>query len=516
MDARTKEWARTSPGAAHAWLAGASVVLVGCLGDALVSFPLDPDATTTSMGGVGTEETDSIGDPTSGLDSNSGSGQVLSVSDDATTSMEPCDGVVCPPDEVCIGGLCFECPTPPACNPRCDEGEACQCPADDLCCDVGTCLPVACPLPPIAGNYDPCLDPTGMLSDEPCAGATCVADAVSNATAGVCVPTGCDTICQCPAAPIGDAEVTCEDVTGDGINDCWLECESDETCPDGMICFGGFICLFPVPSTPEPTTAPGYGDCADNPAVTCLADEDACFVSPDGTAAACTHAPCGDALECPTAPPTGDAEVTCGNLGAGNICYLDCADGQTCPDGTVCTAVGMGTACLWPDDGLLLDESFELGVLRPGWMVIDVDGNVPAMEVSFVSDAWVVTDEFEPGVNHGAYSTSWYAPAAQADDWLVTPQIMLGPASTLSWEAWAPDVTFADGYEVRVSTDMPTVMSFLANPPLFTIANEADTFTPHAVDLAAAGYASQAVYLAFRNDSLDDFVLVIDEVQVTE
>jgi hypothetical protein len=215
-------------------------------------------------------------------------------------------------------------------------------------------------------------------------------------------------------------------------------------------------------------------------------------------------------------PPTGDAPVACDDLGSGSTCYLDCAGGQTCPDGTVCTAVGMGMACLWPDDGLLLDEGFELGAFRPGWSVIDVDGNTPNAAVSFVTDAFVVTDEFEVGSNFGAYSTSWYMPAGTADDWLVTPQVVLGPASELSWEAWAPDPIFPDGYEVRISTGMPTVVGFMANPPLFTVADEANAFTAHAVDLAAAGYMDQAVYVAFHNDSTNEFVLVVDDVRITE
>ncbi len=89
-------------------------------------------------------------------------------------------------------------------------------------------------------------------------------------------------------------------------------------------------------------------------------------------------------------------------------------------------------------------------------------------------------------------------------------------ASVLSWEAWAPDATFPDGYEVRISTAMPVVADFMANPALFTIANEADVFTPHMVDLAAAGYMNEAVYIAFRNNSNDEFVLVVDNVQITE
>ena len=176
----------------------------------------------------------------------------------------------------------------------------------------------------------------------------------------------------------------------------------------------------------------------------------------------------------------------------------------------------MGMACLWPDDGLALDEDFELGAFRPGWSVIDVDGLTPDAGVSFVTDAFVVVDQFEPGANFGAYSTSWYAPAGQSDDWLVSPQVTIGAASMLSWEGWAPDAGFPDGYEVRISTTGPTVMGFMAHAPLDSIAAEADVFTGHMVDLAVAGYANQDVYIAWRNNSTDQFVLVIDNVQITE
>jgi hypothetical protein len=433
--------------------------------------------------------------------------------DGSTTAADPCDGVECQPDEACIEGFCFPCPSP-ACDGGCAEGERCQCPPDDLCCAAGTCTPLGCP-PSLPGNYAPCIDADGMLSDAPCYGASCVSDGAADPTVAVCMSSGCEDVCQCPTAPgSGDAVLVCEDITGDLLGDCWLSCESGETCPDGMVCFGGIACLFPVPAVP---TAPAaYGDCADNPVSTCLPGEDACLGNAAETAAACSQSGCVDAAGCPAAPPTGNAPVACGDLGGGNTCFLDCAGGQACPGGTTCTAVGGSMACLWPDDGFVLDEDFEQGALRPGWSLIDVDGHTPDPSVSFVSDAWVVTDEYESGTNFGAYSTSWYAPAAQADDWLITPQITLGPASDLSWQAWAPDATFPDGYQVRISTGMPTVVDFMANPALLTIADEADSFTSHAVDLAAAGYVGQAVYIAFRNDSNDEFILVVDDVRVTE
>jgi hypothetical protein len=303
---------------------------------------------------------------------------------------------------------------------------------------------------------------------------------------------------------------------GDGGNgSCYLDCSDDEAvCPDGMTCRtmeGSPACVWEQLITP-----PGYGDCTDNPLSTCQPGEDACLTDPGGLAGACSLSGCTDAGDCLDPPITGDAPVTCGDLGGGNTCYLDCAGGQTCPDGTVCTDMGGGgSACLWTEDGFLLDEDFEQAAFRPGWTVIDVDMQTPATNVEFVTDAWVVTNEYE-GDNYGAYSTSWYAPAGASDDWLVTPQITLGPASILSWEAWAPDGAYPDGYEVYVSTAGATVMDFMAGAPVFTIADEAQDFTLHMVDLAAAGYAGVDVYIAWRNNSDDEFILVVDNVRVTE
>lgn len=579
-----------------------ALVLSACPGD---DVPADTEGSSsgdttmdpTSMGPTTTPPTTTTVDPDS------------SSSDSATTVADPCADVDCGPGEQCIGGTCFDCGDP-SCESACGAGETCQCPKDDLCCDVGFCAPPVCGSPLLEGNYADCLDDMGMTSDEPCDGAACVVDSPANPTAAVCVASGCDEACQCPVAPAtGDAVVNCEDVTGDRVNDCWLECSGGATCPDGMICFGGFICLWsdlaptevplygdcanvqgatcedgfcvqaptgavctaacadvmdcePAPLTgdapitcvdvtgdmmpecildcsmgdacpdgmdcfggfvciwpeivPPPPPASGYGDCVDNPMTTCEAGEDTCLTDAGGTAGACSLSGCVDAVDCPGAPLTGNAPVTCGDLGGGNTCYLDCAGGETCPNGTVCTVVGGGSACLWTEDGFLLDENFERGSFRPGWSVIDVDGLTPAGAVSFVSDAFVVADQFEPGMNFGAYSTSWYTPAGQANDWMVTPQVTLGAASMLTWDARAPDPAYPDGYEVRISTAGPVVADFMANPALFTIANEGAMFMPHSVDLAAAGYMNQDVYIAWRNNSNDEFILVVDNVQITE
>jgi hypothetical protein len=420
------------------------------------------------------------------------------------------------PGEGVESDCCFAHATPGCDDPTC---EAAVCGADSFCCDtewdqictdsVASLCPGLCP-----GAGDPQPQYGDCINVGPCdAGLTCISG--GGGTFGWCGTIGCmdDTPCQ-PPPGTGDAPAICAPIN-DMTDACILDCSMGQICPDGMTCFMDTLCVWEE-IVPPPPVLPAYGDCADNPAETCQPTEDACISDAGGTAAGCSQSGCADATECPAAPATGDAPVTCGDLGGGNTCYLDCAGGQTCPDGTACTVVGAGSACLWPDDGLLLDEDFELGAFRPGWSLINVDGLTPDANVSFVTDAFVVIDQFEPGMNFGAYSTSWYAPAGQADDWVITPQITLGMASVLSWEAWAPDATFPDGYEVRISTAMPVVADFMANPALFTIANEADVFTPHMVDLAAAGYMNEAVYIAFRNNSNDEFVLVVDNVQITE
>ncbi|MEM9458722.1 MAG: choice-of-anchor J domain-containing protein [Myxococcota bacterium] len=405
-------------------------------------------------------------------------------------------------------------------TPGCDDAvcEATVCAADADCCNTGwdpDCAALAtqaCPdlcLPPdVVPQYGDCVN--GLSCD---AGQSCI----TGPEVGFCGIVGCLNDAECQPAPLtGNAPAACLPILP--MDDaCALDCSAGQTCPDGMVCFDSAVCVWEeIP--PPPPEVPAYGDCIDNPQSTCQPGETLCLtddaMAPTG--GACSQA-CVDVMDCLTAPPTGAAPVTCGDLdGGGNECYLDCAGGQACPDGMACTPIGGGSACLWPELGLILDEDFEFGALRPGWTVIDVDGNTPNPTVDFVTDAFVVTDESEAGINYAAYSTSWYSPVGQADDWLVTPQITLGPASVLSWQAVAPDPMFPDGYEVRISTAGPTVADLLANPVLLDVPAEADAYTPRSVDLALAGYANQSVYLAFRNNSNDQFLLLIDDIEVTQ
>jgi hypothetical protein len=150
-----------------------------------------------------------------------------------------------------------------------------------------------------------------------------------------------------------------------------------------------------------------------------------------------------------------------------------------------------------------------------GWVLANVDNLVPSGAVSYVNDAWERREDFNFNVADSAvFSTSWYVPAGQADDWMITPAINLGEGSTLKWNAVAYDPLYPDGYEVRISTTTQDVAGCLANPVLLSVASENSAWTERTVDLALAGYANQTVYIAFRNHSTDMFLLLIDDILV--
>ena len=158
-----------------------------------------------------------------------------------------------------------------------------------------------------------------------------------------------------------------------------------------------------------------------------------------------------------------------------------------------------------------------------GWFLRNVDNRTPDGAVAWVNEAWEVREDYEGDMsNCVAFSTSWYSPFGQADDWMWTP--LIGPLTgntALRWRARTLDASYRDGYEVRVMTSAqgpPTggtgaIGNQITNSTLvFSVAAEATTWQDHTVSLNA--YAGQALYIGFRNNSNDKFLLVIDDVSV--
>jgi hypothetical protein len=200
------------------------------------------------------------------------------------------------------------------------------------------------------GAYGNCAfaDPSnpGDLSQCGGSGALCVEDFPGKATAAVCAFDGCESDCECPAAPgSGTAAPVCGVIIDGGPKQCHLGCEEGQACPDGMFCYGGFMCAFPASSGGTP-----YGDCINFAAEDACGPTQSCIVDNQEapTAAVCGEIGCETEETCPPAPETGDAPVLCAPLISGQgikTCHLNCAGGQTCPDGMSCYDVD--GICVW-------------------------------------------------------------------------------------------------------------------------------------------------------------------------
>lgn len=160
-------------------------------------------------------------------------------------------------------------------------------------------------------------------------------------------------------------------------------------------------------------------------------------------------------------------------------------------------------------------------VFAPGFLLRNVDNRTPNAQVAYVNEAWERREDFGSNVTDSvAFSTSYYSPAGAADDFMWVPMQTIQPNTTLFWNAKAYDPAYPDGYEVRIMTapNVPTGGTGVlgnqvsASTVVFSTAAENTTWTTRSVPLNA--YVGQNVYIGFRNNSNDKFILVIDDIEL--
>jgi hypothetical protein len=194
------------------------------------------------------------------------------------------------------------------------------------------------------GNYADCLAENQTIDTTVCANAaaTCIVNDVADPFIGGCAVQNCIDACGCPPAPAtGDAPVVCEDLTGDMLPECWLDCSGGDACPDGMFCYIDQVCLWP---NMDDGSVP-YGDCATMGNGICGLDAICLVDGPPQTIGVCSES-CTGVADCSPAPPGGTAPVTCSQLvvGGDSECHLSCGGGQTCPPGMSCFG---NLLCAW-------------------------------------------------------------------------------------------------------------------------------------------------------------------------
>ena len=162
----------------------------------------------------------------------------------------------------------------------------------------------------------------------------------------------------------------------------------------------------------------------------------------------------------------------------------------------------------------VLNENFNSGI-PAGWQSIDADGNTPHSAVAFAGNAFSTHIDFDTtGTGDSILiAASWFDPAGMADNYLITPQITLeANGNQLFWQAMSKDPSYPESYEILVSTTLPVIDSFHAEPALHSISSEYPDWTEYVLDLDQ--YAGQQVYLAFRHTSNDKFLLCLDNIRV--
>jgi thiol-disulfide isomerase/thioredoxin len=163
----------------------------------------------------------------------------------------------------------------------------------------------------------------------------------------------------------------------------------------------------------------------------------------------------------------------------------------------------------------IFSEDFNAGIPAT-FTLTDVDGLTPAANVAAFTGSFTAQII---ALEDCAGSTSWFNPIGTADDWISTPIITIpntGNGVSLSFDAIAIDPTYPDGVEVYISTTGASPADF-TSPALYNTTytgGEASAWTTRAVDLSA--YTGQSIYIAFRNNSNDQFILGIDNISVNE
>lgn len=233
------------------------------------------DASTTAPGSTGEPgSTSSSGDPGSSSSSSSTGGGCNAVPGNYDTCL---DGAGMIDNALCMAGGDSQClyagmmgaPTAAVCSVV-DCVDTCDCPAAP---GSGT-APISCDDITADGAAECILDcsagqicPTGMtcfggfvcLWPGPGAGGTPYGDCLTDPNAcgldGICLNDGamptigvctedCNVVGDCAPSPGGTAPVSCDDVTADGISECFLDCSAGQSCPAGMTCFASFLCAW--------------------------------------------------------------------------------------------------------------------------------------------------------------------------------------------------------------------------------------------------------------------------------
>lgn len=153
-----------------------------------------------------------------------------------------------------------------------------------------------------------------------------------------------------------------------------------------------------------------------------------------------------------------------------------------------------------------------------GFVLENIDRATPSdTNWKTLADSAFIARTAGNALNKAAIATSAYATSKSANDWLITPGIRLGKASRLSFSFKSLTSGKNESLEIYISTTEQTSGGCKLNPVLHQIiSNQSDNFENASIDLAAAGYRNEKVYIGFRYNTLSGDKIAIDNLKVVE
>ncbi len=140
------------------------------------------------------------------------------------------------------------------------------------------------------------------------------------------------------------------------------------------------------------------------------------------------------------------------------------------------------------------------------------DPNITAnMGLNFGANAWISARTSQ--TNIALFSTSWYSPVGTAKDWLYLPTFTVLPGTILEWDArsLSGNAADAEAYQVKITIGTTTAVAnyttIYSNP-----GEQGTTFITRVLSLNS--YSNQQVTVAFVDNSVDKFILLLDNVKI--
>lgn len=166
---------------------------------------------------------------------------------------------------------------------------------------------------------------------------------------------------------------------------------------------------------------------------------------------------------------------------------------------------------------------FNDGKMPEGTALFNLDGGIPSSPSyqTMADSAWVVRYRSPEGLYPGGYAAlglSYYAPPAEADDWMIFKAFDLPDLDSIYLSWWATSLTtsgnYPDHYEVGISTTDQTPEACLVNI-LASVPDEQNLWIRRKVSLSQ--FKGQTIYIGFHLNTPYDSGdrLAIDEIEIT-